>query len=139
MLPILLYEPLPLIYLCGGAALLAKGESGLLLISAGLFFWAGALIWILRSKSRRTDIRPTRQHFSPKYLFFPEALYEFRPFFYSFVGILFIRNTGQTFWLVTGSILILWAVYCLYRRAVNRRHMTREQHKSAKLKTRITN
>ncbi len=134
MLPILLYEPLPLIYLCGGALILATGQSELMLISAFLFYWIGALIWILRSKNRRTDIRaiPLRRLF-----FFPEVLYEFRPFLYSFVGLLLLRNTEQTLWLVTGSILILWTIYCLYRRSLHRRHYNRHQHKNPKLKTRL--
>lgn len=137
MLPILLYEPLPLIYLCGGATLMVTGESGLLLMSASLFYWAGALIWVIRSKNRRTDISSSRYNLSHKFFIFPESLYEFRPYFYSFVGILLLRNTDQTVWLVTGSLLILWAIYCLYRRSVNRRHLNRYQHKSAKLKTRL--
>ena len=137
MLPILLYEPLPLIYLCGGATLLATGENGLLLMSASLFYWAGALIWVIRSKNRRTDVLASRGYPTHKFLLFPESLYEFRPFFYSFIGILLLRITGQTIWLVTGSLLILWAIYCLYRRSVNRRHLNRYQYKSAKLKTRL--
>ncbi len=137
MLPILLYEPLPLIYLCGGAVMLAKAESGLLLISAFLFYWAGAIIWVIRSKSRRTDTHYYRYNLSHKFFVFPEPLYEFRPYFYSFIGILLFRNTGQTVWLVTGSLLILWAIFCLYRRSVNRRHLNKSQNKSTKLKTRL--
>lgn len=82
MLPILLYEPLPLIYLCGGATLLATGENGLLLMSASLFYWAGALIWVIRSKNRRTDVLASRGYPTHKFLLFPESLYEFRPFFF---------------------------------------------------------
>lgn len=134
MLPILLYEPLPLLYLCGGTVILATGQSVLMLISAFLFYWAGALIWIIRSKNRRTDLRTKPPK---KFLFFPESLYEFRPFFYAFIGILLLRNTGQTVWLVAGAILISWAMFCLYRRSLNRRHYNRHQHKSPKLKTRI--
>lgn len=134
MLPILLYEPLPLIYLCGGALILTTGQSELMLISAFLFYWAGALIWVIRSKNRRTDFRTKPLK---KLLFFPESLYEFRPFFYSFIGILLLRNTGQTLWIVAGAILILLAMYSLYQRSLHRRHYNRHQHKSPKLKTRI--
>ena len=62
MLPILLYEVLPLVYLFGGTILLVFGQSALVLVSATLFYCAGAFIWIMRSENRRTDSRVGPSH-----------------------------------------------------------------------------
>lgn len=131
MLPILLYEVLPLVYLFGGTTLLVFGQSNLVLVSATLFYCAGAFIWIMRSENRRTDIRVGPSH---KFIFLPETLYEVKPFFYLFIGLLLLRNEE---FLIAGALIIFWALLCEVRRSRNRKHQNRHEHKNPKLKTRM--
>ena len=129
MLPILLYEVLPLVYLFGGTILLVFGQSALVLVSATLFYCAGAFIWIMRSENRRTDSRVGPSH---KFIFLPEILYEVKSFFYLFIGLLLLRNAE---FLIAGSPIIFWALVCEIRRSRHRQHQNRHGHK--KLKTRM--
>ena len=131
MLPILLYEVLPLVYLFGGTILLVFGQSTLVLVSATLFYCAGAFIWIMRSENRRTDSRVGPSH---KFIFLPEILYEVKPFFYLFIGLLLLRNAE---FLIAGSLIIFWALVCEIRRSRHRQHQNRHEHKNPKLKTRM--
>jgi len=131
MLPTLLYEALPLIYIASGSVMLTTGQSSLTLAAAVLLYFAGAFIWIMRSENRRTDRRTGPSH---KFIFLPEALYEFKPFFYLFIGLLLIRN--EVF-LIAGALIIFWALFCEIRRSRNRKHQNRHEHKNPKLKTRM--
>jgi len=131
MLPTLLYEALPLIYLSSGSVMLTIGQSTLTLAAAVLLFFAGAFIWIMRSENRRTDHRVGPAH---KFIFLPETLYEFKPFFYLFIGLLLLRNEE---FLIAGSLIIFWALVCEVRRSRHRQHQNRHEHKNPKLKTRM--
>ncbi len=56
MLPPWIYEQLPLLYLLLSAALWSFAHSPLLWLAATLLFAVGALIWMMRSNYRRTDL-----------------------------------------------------------------------------------
>lgn len=131
MLPTLLYETLPVIYLSSGSVMLTIGQSTLTLAAAVLLYFASAFIWIMRSENRRTDHRTGPSH---EFLFLPEALYEFKPFFYLLIGLLLIRNDE---FLIAGALIIFWALLCEVRRSRNRKHQNRHEHKNPKLKTRM--
>lgn len=131
MLPTLLYEALPLIYVSSGSVMLTIGQSSLTLTAAVLLYFAGACIWIMRSENRRTDRRVGPSH---KLIFLPETLYEFKPFFYLFIGLLLIRNEE---FIIAGALIIFWALLCEIRRSRNRQHQNRHEHKNPKLKTRM--
>jgi hypothetical protein len=119
MLPLMLYEILPLAYFTIGAVLLKTGENSLVLISAMLFYCAGAIIWVMRSENRRTDHHTGPNH---KKLFLPEALYELKPFIYVFLGIMLIRFDLHISLFVGGLLFIVWGFYCLFRRSSHRHH-----------------
>jgi hypothetical protein len=55
MIPLIIYEALPTVYLTMGVLLLSFAELPLLLFSASVFYFVGAAIWIMRSAYRRTD------------------------------------------------------------------------------------
>lgn len=90
MLPTLLYEMLPIMCLFLGVLLLNMAHEFLFLFSAVLFYWAGAITWMMRSEYRRTDDQNIIVH---TLLFFPELLYEILPFINLFIGIILLRNT----------------------------------------------
>ena len=116
MLPTLLYEMLPIMCLFLGVLLLNMAHEFLLLFSAVLFYWAGAITWMMRSEYRRTDDQNIIAH---TLLFFPELLYEILPFINLFIGIILLRNT-QLYLVIAGTILILWALYYATKRYVYR-------------------
>jgi len=122
MLPTLLYEMLPIMCLFFGVLLLNMAHELLLLFSAVLFYWAGAITWMMRSEYRRTDDQNIIVH---TLLFFPELLYEMLPFINLFIGIILIRNTQLPYSTIAGTILILWALYCAAKRYVYRSHVYR--------------
>lgn len=122
MLPILLYEMLPIICLFFGTLLLNMAHGFLLLFSAVLLFWAGAIMWMMRSEYRRTDDQNVIVH---TLLFFPELFYEILPFINLFIGIILLRNTQQLYFIIAGTILILWAFYCATKRYVYRCYVYR--------------
>jgi len=122
MLPTLLYEMLPIMCLFLGVLLLNMAHEFLLLFSAVLFYWAGAITWMMRSEYRRTDDQNVIVH---TLLFFPELLYEILPFINLFIGIILLRNTQQLYLAIAGTILILWALYCATQRYVYRCHVYR--------------
>ncbi len=119
MLPLMLYEMLPLIYLTGGAVMLGIGEYWLILFSAMLFYSGGALIWIMRSDNRRTDHDPPNAN---KKSSLPEWLYEIKPFIYIFLGIMLMRSELHISGFVGGLLFICWGLYCLLRRSSHRHH-----------------
>nr|WP_321269000.1 hypothetical protein [uncultured Tolumonas sp.] len=131
MLPVLVYEALPLIYISSGSIMLTIGQSPLTLIAALLLYCAGASIWIMRSDNRRTDHHMVPSH---KLFLLPETLYEIKPFFYLFTGLLLVRNEE---FLIVGSLIIFWALLCVFRRIRHRRHVNRHLFKMAKMKPHI--
>lgn len=131
MLPVLLYEALPLIYLSSGSIILVIGQSALALTAAILLYYAGTFTWIMRSENRRTDRRTGPSH---KFIFLPETLYEFKPFFYLFIGLLLLRNEA---FLIVAALIIFWALLCVFRRIRHRRHVNRHVFETTKIKTHI--
>jgi predicted tellurium resistance membrane protein TerC len=88
MIPLVIYELLPSIYLMLGVFLLSFAQLPLLIFSACLFYLAGAAIWIMRSASRRTDMMQVPD----KKWIVPDVLYESMPFFQLFTGTVLIRS-----------------------------------------------
>lgn len=119
MLPTLLYEALPLVYLIGGAAMLSSNQDPLILVSALIFYCAGAVVWVMRSENRRTDHHAYPAH---KLFFLPERLYEFIPFIHLLIGLWLLRNNSQWLIVIFGSLLIVWALFCELKRHQSRRH-----------------
>ena len=115
MLPTKLYEALPYVYIATGVAVLLSYSSWLALVCALLLTLAGAVVWILRSDNRRSDIRGARFKYGG---WLPFWLYEMLPFacvmtallvfavssnmyFYPFAMILL--GVGTHVWLLRGS------------------------------------
>ena len=92
MLPLWIYEQLPLLYLLLSAVLWFFAHSPLLWLAAILLFVVGALLWMMRSNYRRTDlvIYPAKRWLQP------EWYYEALPFLWLALG------------LAGGFVLVAW-------------------------------
>jgi hypothetical protein len=116
MIPLIIYEALPTVYLTMGVLLLSFAELPLLLFSASVFYFVGAAIWIMRSAYRRTDNASVPQ----KKWLLPDLLYEFMPFLQALTGTVMIRHLSGPV-TVAGFYLIFLAVKRLSQRQNNRK------------------
>lgn len=106
MLPTRIYEALPYIYMLTGVTTLVQLDGVLPMLSASLFFLAGALVWIARSEHRRTDysyIQELHQSAVGKIDFF---MYELKPFLCALVGVLLMLE-GRDLWLLPSALILL--------------------------------
>lgn len=114
-----IYEALPFGYLLTGSSLILLSESGLLWFSGGLFFSAGAMIWVLRSSFRR---RTTPFPNSLKKMFMPEWMYEAKPFSYFLFGIFSFHVIQQLYLIWIPFVFILHGWQLFLRRTHHRKH-----------------
>ncbi|MFM7968809.1 hypothetical protein ACF2JD_11705 [Aeromonas sp. A-5] len=116
MLPPWIYEQLPLLYLLLSAVLWSFAHSPLLWLAATLLFAVGALIWMMRSNYRRTDlvIYPAKRWLQP------EWYYEALPFLWLALGLVLLRLPDTT--ALLGLLPCLWAGRCLWARRRHRHH-----------------
>lgn len=113
MLPLWIYEQLPLLYLLLSAVLWFFAHSPLLWLAAILLFVVGALLWMMRSNYRRTDlvIYPAKRWLQP------EWCYEALPFLWLALGLVLLRLPDTT-----ALLPCLWAGRCLWTRRRHRHH-----------------
>lgn len=116
MIPLVIYEALPAVYLTLGIVLLSFAELPLLLFSASVFYFVGATIWIMRSAYRRTDTGSIPQ----KRWILPDLLYEIKPFLHIFTGTIMVHYLSEPL-TVAGFCLIFLAVKHLSQRQANRK------------------
>lgn len=116
MIPVIIYEALPAMYLILGISLLSFAELPMLLFSACLFYFAGAAIWIMRSAYRRTD----EASIPRKKWIQPDLLYEFMPFLQLFSGTAMIRCFMVPL-VLPGFLLVFLAIKHLLQRHTNRK------------------
>ena len=116
MLPAWLYEQLPNLYLLLSAGLLLVAQTPLLWLAAALLFVAGALVWMMRSNYRRTDL----VIFPAKHWFQPEWCYEALPFAWLALGLLLLRLPDTT--ALLALLPCLWGCRCLWARRHRRHH-----------------
>lgn len=118
MLPHLLYELLPMLYIATGLGMILSAHQPLLLFAALLLYTCGTLIWVMRSGNRRTD----GAHCPAKRRVRPEWLYELQPFIQ--IGlVLLLWRQPVALWLQLLSLpLVAWALICLQRRNHSRQH-----------------
>ena len=118
MLPRLLYESLPLLYILTGLFFLFVTTQPLLLFAGLLLYTCGTLIWVMRSGNRRTD----NIRYANKHKMTPEWLYELQPFIQ--IGlVLLLWRQPLALWLQLLSLpLVAWALICLQRRSHFRHH-----------------
>lgn len=118
MLPHWLYERLPALYLLTATGIILLTRIPVLGLIGALLFVAGALIWMMRSCYRRTDLIlfPAKQWFKP------EWLYEAQPFIWLAVALLLSHLPGTL--ALLALLPGLWACHCLWARHHHRHHAT---------------
>ncbi|WP_368166130.1 hypothetical protein [Aeromonas sp. R9-1] len=116
MLPRPLYESMPLGCLALGALVAGLGHAPLLWFAGGMLFGCGALLWVMRSSYRRTDlvIYPDKRWFQP------EWFYELQPFMLLAAAVIIARLHELGPWLAL--LPALWALNCLRLRLHSRHH-----------------
>lgn len=116
MLPLWIYEQLPLLYLLLSAVLWFFAHSPLLWLAAILLFVVGALLWMMRSNYRRTDlvIYPAKRWLQP------EWYYEALPFLWLALGLVLLRQPDTT--ALLALLPCLWGGRCLWTRRRHRYH-----------------
>ena len=116
MLPPWIYEQLPLLYLLLSAGLWVLAHSPLLWRAAILLVVVGALLWMMRSNYRRTDlvIYPAKRWLQP------EWCYEALPFLWLALGLVLLRQPDTT--ALLALLPCLWGGRCLWTRRRHRHH-----------------
>lgn len=115
MFPKVIYESLPYAYMSIGVVEINFFQTALATLSGVLFFFAGALVWIMRSDARRRDPEITRKHTDSGQL-----VYELKPFFLIFVGVMILAYVNN--WLVYpfAGLVCLFGVYIMLIRNIHR-------------------
>jgi hypothetical protein len=122
MLPTSIYELLPSSYLLIGSYIVSTSTDVIVVVAGCLFFFSGALIWILRSTNRRVDKGVKYYMLIFRHAYLPDTLYELLPFINVFIGLVLIRTNIHPALAVAGSALISWAFYCVVQRSIFRKH-----------------
>jgi len=118
MLPGKIYEILPFAYVGAGVGLMVGFESWLLLVAGMLMAGAGAVIWILRSDNRRSDIKGAREKYGGV---LPFWYYELLPFSYFMIALTLFIVSDNTYVYPFAMILMvigvqLWGLRTSYRK-----------------------
>lgn len=118
MLPAKLYETLPYAYIAVGSAILLGINSWLAVVSGLLIVFAGAVIWVLRSDNRRSDIKGARNKYGGV---LPFWFYEMLPFSYCIVAMLLFTGSDNMYFYPSAMIMLvvgmqLWLLRSSYRK-----------------------
>jgi hypothetical protein len=118
MLPVKVYEVLPFAYVGIGIGIMVGFESWLMLISGMLIAAAGAVIWILRSNNRRSDIKGAREKYGGA---LPFWVYELLPFSYFILALMLFVVSDNIYLYPFAMIMLvigvqLWGLRSSYRR-----------------------
>ncbi|MBZ9612519.1 hypothetical protein [Rheinheimera maricola] len=119
MLPMKLYEILPYGYVAAGSSVMLSVESWLALVSGLLIMIAGAVIWVLRSDNRRSDMRNAREKYGGV---LPFWLYELLPFSYFILALLLFSATSNMYVYPSAMILMIVGLQLWLLRGSYRKH-----------------
>lgn len=113
MVPKLIYELQPYLYLGFGAASVISTDNAFAQVAGGTLYCLGALVWIMRSNYRRKDQRRMPRD---RVVLLPESLYEFVPFLYVAAAILLLSITVTLPSVVFALLLLVQGGHMLYQR-----------------------
>lgn len=117
MFPKGVYEVLPYTYMSVGVVEIGFVESMLATLSGVVLFFAGALVWVMRSNARRTDPESTRKHNESG-----QVLYELKPFILIILGAMVLTYFNH--WMVypVATLVCLLGLYIIMIRNTHRHH-----------------
>jgi protein-S-isoprenylcysteine O-methyltransferase Ste14 len=118
MLPQKIYEVLPYAYVCIGVSVIVSIDSWLAVVSGVVIATVGAVVWILRSDNRRSDIKGAREKYGGV---MPFWLYEMLPFSYFMLAMLLFVMTSNVYAYPFAVILMgvgiqVWGLRGSYRK-----------------------
>lgn len=117
MLPQRIYESLPYVYTGLGVAILCSVKNPYAFSSAILFMLAGAVVWIVRSRHRRTRHRLS-SHLNGK---LPFWCYELLPFSYLTFGLTLLVYSENMLMYPSAVVLTIIGIQIWSLRALQRR------------------
>lgn len=118
MLPSKMYEALPYFYLATAVVVLLNYSDYLAVVCAMLLMIAGAVVWILRSDHRRSDIKGARYKYGGR---LPFWFYEMLPF-NCVMGALVLFAVSDNMYLYPFAMILLgvgmhlWLLRTSYRK-----------------------
>lgn len=118
MLPGKLYESLPYAYIASGVAVLLADNSLMAVSCSLLLIFAGAVVWILRSDNRRSDIHGARYKYGGS---LPFWWYEMTPFACVMLAML-VFSVSENMYVYPFAVLLLgsgthmWLLRSSYRK-----------------------
>ena len=119
MLPTKLYEALPYTYVASGIGIMLSSPLLLATAAGCLLALAGAVVWVLRSENRRSDIRNARQKYGGV---LPYWCYELLPFSYSMLALLLFVHSDNLYLYPFAMILLVLGIQLWMLRRSYRKH-----------------
>lgn len=118
MLPEKMYEMVPYAYVGSGIGIMLGFDSWYTLLAGVLMAAAGAVVWVLRSDHRRSDIKDARHKYGGV---LPFWLYELLPFSYFMLALLLFVVSDNVYLYPFAMILLvigvqLWGLRSSYRK-----------------------
>ena len=114
-------ESMPYCYLLLGGYVLSWTLNGWLVFGGSLLYFAGAIIWALRSDYRRKDNPAQRQNDNGRW----REIYELKPFVYIWLGIVVLSHSTTVsayplVWQLCGVLLALAGAVVWFKRLLHR-------------------
>ena len=119
MLPAKLYEVLPYVYLGSGISIMLMFDTWLTMVSGILIAISGAVIWVLRSDHRRSDIKNARQKYGGV---LPFWLYEMLPFTYFMLALCLFALSSNIYLYPFAMLLLVIGIQLWLLRSSYRKH-----------------
>lgn len=119
MLPSKLYEALPYVYVASGISIMLSSPLLFATAVGSLLALAGAVVWVLRSENRRSDIKNARQKYGGV---LPYWCYELLPFSYSMLALLLFIHSDNLYLYPFAMVLLVLGVQLWMLRRSYRKH-----------------
>ena len=119
MWPEKVYEVLPYAYVTAGIGVMVSVESVLAFVAGALMASAGAVVWVLRSDNRRSDIKNAREKYGGV---LPFWFYEMLPFSYFVLALTLFSATNNMYVYPSAMILMIIGLQLWLLRGSYRKH-----------------
>lgn len=125
MVPDKIYEVLPYAYVVTGSAVMLATNAWLIAVCGFLLVFAGAVIWVLRSDNRRSDIKGARNKYGGV---LPFWCYELLPFSYFMLALLLFALSNNIYIYPSAMILLVIGMQLWLLRGSYRKHQRPLMH-----------
>lgn len=119
MWPEKVYEVLPYAYVAAGIGVMVGVDSVLAFAAGAVMAAAGAVVWVLRSDHRRSDIKNAREKYGGV---LPFWLYELLPFSYFMLAVMLFAGSDNMYFYPFAMILLVIGVQLWLLRSSYRKH-----------------